>query len=86
MGYDVGGEGEQVGVFRKCACETVIMAFCRDRRDISELGLERRRLFGELMERMVGNGWGANEARQRLLEALRAPDAETAVREATLHP
>lgn len=77
MGYDIGDPGQQVGLFRNCACGTTIMAFCHDRRDVSEVGNKRRELFGELMNRLVETGASALEARQRLLTALRTtPDIE----------
>jgi hypothetical protein len=77
MGYKVGETGEQVGLFRNCACGTTIMAFCYDRRDLSESGAMRRQLFGELMDRLIDNGISAMEARRTLLEELRkAPDEE----------
>jgi hypothetical protein len=77
MGYDIGDPGQQVGLFRNCGCGTTIMAFCHDRRDLSENGNKRRQLFGELMNRLVDTGISALEARQRLLKALRTtPDVE----------
>jgi hypothetical protein len=77
MGYKVGDTGEQVGLFRNCACGTPVMAFCHDRRDLSEAGNTRRELFGELLKRMVDNGISVQEARTKLLGELRkAPDVE----------
>lgn len=77
MGYDIGDPGQQVGLFRNCACGTTIMAFCHDRRDLSETGNKRRQLFGELMNRLVEAGISAMDARQKLLSALRtSPDVE----------
>jgi len=78
MGYNIGDPGQQVGLFRNCDCGTTIMAFCHDRRDLSEAGLKRRRLFGELMDRLVVDGGiSAQEAREKLLAALRTtPDVE----------
>jgi len=67
MSYDIGGDGQQVGLFRNCTCGTTIMAFCHDRRDLSPSGDKRRRLFGELMNRLVDAGASAETARQRLL-------------------
>jgi hypothetical protein len=53
------------------------MAFCHDRRDLSENGNRRRHLFGELMNRLVDTGISALEARQKLLVALRTtPDVD----------
>ncbi len=77
MGYDIGDPGQQVGLFRNCACGTTIMAFCHDRRDLSESGNKRRELFGELMNRLVEAGISALDARQKLLSALRTtPDVD----------
>ncbi|MFZ4774443.1 MAG: oxidoreductase [Terrimicrobiaceae bacterium] len=77
MGYDIGDPGQQVGLFRNCACGTTIMAFCHDRRDLSESGNKRRELFGELMNRLVEAGISAMDARQKLLSALRTtPDVD----------
>ena len=71
MGYEVGETGQQVGLFRNCACHTTILAFCHDRRDVSEAGNRRRQLFGELLNRLVDTGFSAQEARLKLLKALR---------------
>lgn len=77
MGYDIGDPGQQVGLFRNCGCGTTIMAFCHDRRDLSESGNKRRKLFGELMNRLVDTGISALEAPQKLLSALRTtPDVD----------
>lgn len=77
MGYDIGDPGQQVGLFRNCACGTTIMAFCHDRRDLSENGNRRRELFGDLMNRLVDTGISALEARKKLLVALRTtPDVD----------
>lgn len=77
MGYDLGDDGQQVGLFRNCLCGTTILAFCHDRRDLSEAGNRRRQLFGELLDRLVDTGLSAQVARLRLLKALRTtPDLE----------
>lgn len=77
MGYSIRDPEQQVGLFRNCECGTTIMAFCHDRRDISEAGNKRRELFGELMNRLIDHGASAEEARRRLLEELRkTPDIE----------
>jgi hypothetical protein len=77
MGYSIHNPEQQVGLFRNCECGTTIMAFCHDRRDISEAGNRRRELFGELMNRLVEHGATEEEARRRLLVELRkTPDIE----------
>jgi hypothetical protein len=86
MGYDIGDPGQQVGLFRNCACGTTVMAFCHDRRDLSETGNKRRQLFGELMNRLVDTGDSAMEARQKLLSALKAMPDEDAFRKAVKSP
>lgn len=86
MGYDIGDPGQQVGLFRNCACGTTVMAFCHDRRDLSETGNKRRQLFGELMNRLVDTGDSAMEARQKLLSALKTMPDEDAFRKAVKSP
>ena len=87
MGYKVGDPGEQVGLFRNCACGTTIMAFCHDRRDLSESGNKRRELFNELMNRLIDNGISAQEAREKLLKELRkAPDEAAFMKAISLPP
>lgn len=86
MGYDIGDPGQQVGLFRNCACGTTIMAFCHDRRDLSETGNKRRQLFGELMNRLVDTGVSAMEARQKLLSALKTTPDEDEFRKAVKLP
>jgi hypothetical protein len=86
MGYKVGDPGEQVGLFRNCGCGTTVMAFCHDRRDLSESGNKRRELFGELMNRLIANGISTAKARKKLLQELsKAPD-EAAFRKALRLP
>ena len=76
MGYDFGNPGEHVGLFRNCACNTTIMAFCHDRRDTTVEGCRRRELFGELLNRLVDTGICAQEARIHLLENLRGNSSD----------
>lgn len=77
MGYDIGNPGQQVGLFRNCVCGTTILAFCHDRRDLSEAGNRRRELFGELLDRLVETGLSAQDARHKILKAFRTtPDPE----------
>lgn len=71
MGYDIGNPGQQVGLFRNCVCGTTILAFCHDRRDLSEAGNRRRELFGELLDRLVETGLSAQDARHKILKAFR---------------
>lgn len=75
MGYDFEDTGRHVGLYRNCACGSTIMIFCMDRRDISESGELRRRLFGEMLERLVKMGMCADSARKALLKSLKAPEA-----------
>ena len=78
MGYSLHQPEEQIGLFRNCACGTTIMAFCHDRRDVSEAGLKRRELFGQLLQRLVDHGASQEVARRSLLAELRkAPDIES---------
>jgi len=67
-------EGEQAdsfGIERLCSCGEVISVFCTDRRDRSQAGIERRYLFGMLLNRLEELGLDREKVRFELLEVLR---------------
>lgn len=72
--YEGQDHDTQVGLFRNCTCGSTLMAFCRDRRDLSAQGEQRRQIFGNLIEQLAQSGVPAPEARHHLLEALRSGD------------
>lgn len=59
-----------VELFRNCECGSTLMDFFSDRRDTSERGLRRRRLFGELLEVLEEQGMPRAEARVELLKVM----------------
>lgn len=60
-----------VELFRNCVCGSTLLDFFGDRRDLSEAGLNRRKLFGELIEMLISKGVDADTARQELLKVVR---------------
>ena len=60
-----------VELFRNCVCGSTLMDCFNDRRDSSEGGLRRRKLFGKLMEVLTSKGMAENVARDELLKVLR---------------
>lgn len=59
-----------VELFRNCECGSTLMDFFNDRRDSSERGLRRRRLFGELLAVLEDQGMARAEARAELLQVM----------------
>lgn len=59
-----------VEVYRNCSCGSTLMDFCHDRRDITEAGLKRRKLFNELHSRLVEKGIEAEKAHEELINLL----------------
>ena len=60
-----------VEAFRNCVCGSTLMDFFRDRRDVSEAGLNRRKRFGELLEYLASQSLDREVARTELLKVLR---------------
>lgn len=60
-----------VAIFRNCVCGSTLMDECRNRRDVSEAGRQRRERFGVLVEKLVANGIARPVARAELLKLLR---------------
>lgn len=69
-GYD-DDETPIVELFRNCVCGSTLMGCFSDRRDVSEGGLRRRKLFGKLMEILTSKGLAENVARDELIKVLR---------------
>ena len=70
MGYDTGHPFQQVVMARNCLCGSTMATFCCDRRDYSEAGTRRRRLFENLLERLKTSGIDPLTARNELLSFL----------------
>jgi len=65
-----------VEVYRNCMCGSTLMDFFSDRRDVSDAGEHRRKLFGDLQRQLEQKGMTAGEARAHILNLLRgAADA-----------
>lgn len=60
-----------VEVYRNCPCGSTLMDFFTDRRDLSESGLKRRDLFGDILNQFVDAGMSPAVARDELLTLLR---------------
>lgn len=65
-----------VEVFRNCICGSTLMDSFEDRRDTSEQGLRRRKLFGDLLKELEGEGLDRNTARRELINVLRGRGSE----------
>ncbi len=60
-----------VELFRNCPCGSTLMDRFDDRRDLSEPGLRRRKLFGQLLQMLENKGMTAELARVELLKLMR---------------
>lgn len=69
-GYD-DDERPIVELFRNCVCGSTLMDCFSDRRDVSESGLKRRKLFGKLIAMLEDIGLEAGLARKELLKVMR---------------
>ncbi len=65
-----------VELFRNCVCGSTLMDCFNDRRDVSEGGLKRRKLFGKLITMLSEKGIEAGKARQELLKVMRGEPSE----------
>ena len=60
-----------VELYRNCTCGSTLLDFFTDRRDTSPQGLERRRKFGELLDKIIASGLHEVIARVELIKVLR---------------
>ena len=60
-----------VELFRNCLCGSTLMDCFADRRDASDVGLQRRTRLGELVDVLVTRGLDRQLARTELLKVLR---------------
>ncbi len=65
-----------VELFRNCVCGSTLMEFYQSRRDMSEAGMKRRKLFGKLMNMLEKKGMSSQTAREELLKVLRGQHSE----------
>jgi hypothetical protein len=66
-----------VELFRNCPCGSTLMDRFDDRRDLSDPGLRRRKLFGQLLQLLENRGMSAELARVELLKLLRGEPSTT---------
>lgn len=60
-----------VEAYRNCLCGSTLMDFFSDRRDLSEAGRHRRKLFDRLLPHLLERGMDQAAAREYLLQVLR---------------
>jgi len=65
-----------VEVYRNCPCGSTLMDFFTDRRDLSQVGLQRREKFAKLMEQLIAYGWSGDTARAELVKVLHGGKSE----------
>ena len=65
-----------VEVFRNCVCGSTLMDVFNNRRDLSPVGLSRRKKFGELLDRLTNAGMSAKTAREELLKIMRGENSK----------
>lgn len=63
-------ENPTVEVFRNCVCGSTLMDVFNNRRDLSNVGLKRRKKFSELLDRLTNAGFSAETAREELLKIM----------------
>lgn len=66
-----------VELFRNCPCGSTLVQCFNDRRDLSEPGLRRRRLFDQLLRLLENKGMASQQARVELLKLFRGQSSET---------
>lgn len=59
-----------VEVYRNCSCGSTLMDLCHDRRDTTEAGLKRRKLFEAMQKKLIAAGITQADARKELLNLL----------------
>lgn len=65
-------EGQRdIKFFRVCPCGSPLLVDAANRRDVTDSGVGRRELFGELRDRLVASGMEKEEARTKLLLTLK---------------
>lgn len=59
-----------VELFRNCVCGSTLMDFFSERRDTSEAGLNRRRVFANIQAMLVKKGLSSSDARLEILKLM----------------
>lgn len=71
--YEV--EKKFVGLFRQCLCHSTLMIPCLDRRDTSPQGEKRRKIFEELLKKLMEAGLEREKGREELLKLLNGEES-----------
>lgn len=72
----VDNDGPLVEVFRNCVCGSTLLVCCASRRDDSEAGHSRRRLFEELFDYLGRHGIERVQVRDELLRVASGERSE----------
>lgn len=73
----IGNEGNPAaGLNRSCVCGSTMLELVQERRDLSEEGEKRRRVFGQLMGILKEMGWSENDARSALIKTMNGEKSE----------
>ncbi|WP_148861350.1 oxidoreductase [Marinobacter fonticola] len=64
-----------VELFRNCLCGSTLMDTFANRRDESTRGLERRRVFGNMLDFLEKKGMGREDARRELIRLMRGEES-----------
>jgi hypothetical protein len=67
LGCPEEGDEPIVELYRNCVCGSTLMEFFSNRRDSSEIGQRRRKIFGQLLNLLIDKGVSAEDARKELL-------------------
>ena len=68
-------EDVTIELYRNCVCGSTLVDWFSDRRDTSPKGLERREVFGKLLDLIASKGIDINYARVELLKTLRGQES-----------
>ncbi|PRC94249.1 oxidoreductase [Solimicrobium silvestre] len=69
-------DGLLVELFRNCVCGSTLLAFFSDRRDQSDAGNIRRKLFDEVLDYIVQTGVAPITARTELLRVIHGEQSD----------
>ncbi len=74
--FQAGKSSNIVGVFRNCGCGSTMLVACRDRRDLSEAGEERRKNFDKVLDCLEKMGIDREQGRKELRRFMRGERSE----------
>ncbi len=65
--YDPEDKINTVELYRNCTCGSTLMDFFSDRRDLSQVGEKRRKVFKKLLDELIKRGSDVENARKDVL-------------------